>query len=481
MDRSTAPDAEPTPPPEGPAREPLDGGPSISELAAEPVTRSPTTAARSRKGTPWPALMLVAVLAGALLFGSGFALGHLAGSTPGTGAGEQQDFEAFWDAYHAISREYVGQADTKQLVEGAIKGMFGTLGDPFSSYLSSEDLKASLAGLSGQFEGIGAYMTTRATDGSLGCTPISTSCALVVDHPIAASPAARGGLLAGDQIVAVDGGDVAGKALTDVSKLIRGPRGTQVTLRLVRGTGAPFELTFTRDVVNEEAVETRLLANGKVGYIRLADFSADAAVEFTTKLKALLALGPRAIAFDLRGDPGGYVDAAQTIASQFLASGPVFWLAYADGREVPQTAQAGGIAVDPSIKVAVLVDKGSASASEIVAGALQDTGRATLVGSTSYGKGTIQQWYTLPNDTGGFRLSVAKWLTPVHKTWISGKGLTPDIAVATPANPVAGQDDVLDRAVQLLTGASATTTSVPGGAAAPGSVPLLDERLRPAA
>jgi carboxyl-terminal processing protease len=129
----------------------------------------------------------------------------------------------------------------------------------------------------------------------------------------------------------------------------------------------------------------------------------------------------------------------------------------------------------------VLLDKGSASASEIVAGALQDTGRATLVGSTSYGKGTIQQWYTLPNDTGGFRLSVAKWLTPVHKTWISGKGLTPDIAVTPPANPVTGQDAVLDRAVQLLTGASATTTSALAQAPSSWSAPLLDEWLRPAA
>jgi len=437
---------------------------TVGPAAATEETGAPTTAAAGPSGrrTPWLALAVVALLAGTLLFGSGFALGHLAGSTPGTSAAEQQDFEAFWDAYHAISREYVGGADTKQLVEGAIKGMFATLDDPFSSYMSSEDLKASLAGLSGQFEGIGAYLATRAGDGTLGCTPLGSSCRLVVDHPIAGSPAERGGLLAGDEIVAVDGTAVDGKTVSDVSQLIRGPRGTTVTLRLVRGGGAPFDLTLARDVVQEEAVQTRLLADGRVGYIRLADFSADAASEFTAKLKALLDQGATSIVFDLRGDPGGYVDAAQTIASQFIGSGPIFWLAYADGRQVPQEAQSGGVAIDPAIKVAVLIDKGSASASEIVAGALQDTGRATLVGGTSYGKGTIQEWYTLPNDTGGFRLSVAKWLTPVQKTWISGKGLTPDVAVTPPADQAPGQDAVLDRAVQLVSGSGTSTSRLAG-------------------
>ncbi len=423
--------------------------PSAPPAAADAIT-PPKPARATRDRTSLLALALVAVLGGSLLFGSGFALGHLAGSTPGTAVEDQQAFQAFWDAYHAITREYVGSVDRKRLVEGAIGGMFGALGDRFSSYLSSEDFKASLAGLAGQFEGIGAVMTTRAPDGIEGCTPIGPSCRLLVLRTMPGAPAARAGLRADDEVVAVDGRAVTGQALDAVTKQVRGPRGTSVTLQVARAGGAPFDLAITREVIQEEAVTSRTIADGRVGYIRLVDFSPGAANDFRAQLKALLDEGLTRIAFDLRGDPGGYVDAAQTIASQFIGSGPIFWQAYADGREVPQQAQPGGVAVDPSIQVVVLVDQGSASASEIVAAALQDTGRARLVGQTTYGKGTIQQWQSLPEDMGGFRLSIAKWLTPVRKAWIAGVGLTPDVVVATPANSAPGQDPVLDRAVDLL-------------------------------
>ncbi|MGZ6296537.1 MAG: S41 family peptidase [Candidatus Limnocylindrales bacterium] len=396
----------------------------------------------------------MAVLGGSLLFGSGFALGHLAGSTPGTAAQDQADFQPFWDAYHAITSEYVGQVDRKQLVEGAIGGLFGTLKDPFSSYMSSQDFKASLTSLAGQFEGIGASLTTRAADGTEGCTPIGPSCRLFVVSTVAKAPAVAAGLRPGAEILAVDGAAVAGSELDAVTQRIRGPAGTQVALQVQRGSAAPFELRITRAVIQEQAVESRLLAAGQVGYIRLADFSASAADDFRTQLKGLLDQGVRRIAFDLRGDPGGYVEAAQAIASQFVGTGPLFWLAYADGRVVAQNPQAGGVATDPSIQVVVLVDKGSASASEIVAAALQDSGRARLVGQTTYGKGTIQEWQTLPNDSGGFRLSVAKWLTPVRRAWIHGVGLTPDVVVVPPTGTAAGQDVVLDKAVQLLSGSA---------------------------
>jgi len=156
---------------------------------------------------------------------------------------------------------------------------------------------------------------------------------------------------------------------------------------------------------------------------------------------------------DLRGDPGGFVDAARTIASQFIASGPVYWEEFANGTRRATEAEPGGVATDPSIKLVVLVDGGSASASEIVAGALQDTGRAQLVGATTYGKGTIQQWQEL-GDYGGFRLSTAKWLTP-KQTWIHGKGIQPDVAVSAPAGDPTGKDAVLDKALEIL-GATGT-------------------------
>ena len=167
-----------------------------------------------------------------------------------------------------------------------------------------------------------------------------------------------------------------------------------------------------RAVIVTPEVETENLAEGAVGYIRLSGFSDHAAEQFDAAVAAAVERGQRALIVDLRGNPGGYVTAARDIASQFLADGPIFWQEYADGSLVETVALPGGAATDPSIKVVALVDGGSASASEIVAGALHDRGRATLVGSKTFGKGTVQQWTQLEDDHGGFRLTTAKWLTP---------------------------------------------------------------------
>jgi carboxyl-terminal processing protease len=404
---------------------------------------------RSRSGLV--AGLLAVVLGGATLFVSGYSLGRLQSATPGTPADEQALFQPFWDAYHAIVNEYVGPVDRKKLVEGAIGGMFGALGDPFSQYLSSDQFTSSLSGISGQFEGIGAYMTTKDAKGDQGCSPIGPNCRLTVVSTIRGSPALKAGLLADDVVSAVDGGSLDGKSVDDAVALIRGPRGSVVRLTIVRDDRAPFVLPITRDVVQQEAVESSVIANGQVGYLKLDGFNSSAAPDFKAQLKALVDRGLTRIVFDLRGDPGGFVEAARDIASQFIGSGPVFYQEYADGRRVAQLAAPGGVATDPRIRVVVLIDKGSASASEIVAGALQATGRATLVGQTSYGKGTIQQFQALANDTGGFRLSIATGLTP-KGVWINGVGLTPDVPVSVPANTPAGQDPVLQKAIDLLVG-----------------------------
>ena len=184
-----------------------------------------------------------------------------------------------------------------------------------------------------------------------------------------------------------------------------------------------------RDVVRTEDVHAELLADGAVGYLDVAGFSGSAADDFRQLLKAQLDQGVTRFVIDVRDDPGGFVDAALSIASEFIKDGPVYWEEYADGRQVPTNASGDGLATDPGIQVAVLMNGGSASASEILAGALQDSGRATLVGEQSFGKGTIQQWHLLSHESGGFRLSVAKWLTP-DKRWIHGTGLTPDVPVS---------------------------------------------------
>jgi carboxyl-terminal processing protease len=168
-----------------------------------------------------------------------------------------------------------------------------------------------------------------------------------------------------------------------------------------------------------------------VTYVRVAGFSANAARQFETAIRAAREKGVTKFVVDLRDNPGGYVTAARSIASQFIGEGPLFWEEAADGTQVATNAERGGAATGPEIRVAVLVNGGSASASEIVAGALQDTGRGTLVGEKTYGKGTIQQWVDLTAESGGFRLTIAKWLTP-DKRWIHKEGLQPDVVV--PAN-----------------------------------------------
>ena len=164
----------------------------------------------------------------------------------------------------------------------------------------------------------------------------------------------------------------------------------------------------------------------------------------------------RKFILDLRGNPGGFVTAARTVASQFIAEGPIFWQEDARGLQVPTNAQQGGAAVDGAVKVVVLIDRGCASAAEIVAGALQDTGRALLIGDNSFGKGTVQEWQPLPDDTGGFRLTVAKWLTP-NKRWIHQTGLTPDLRVEPGQPDVNGEDATIAKALEIL-GASAAVS-----------------------
>ena len=363
---------------------------------------------------------------------------------PGTGASAQGLFDPFWEAYDKIRTDYVGAYDPKQLVEGAIKGMFGALSDPFSSYMTPKEYHDSMAQVSGEFEGIGATMGAK-DEAQQDCTPLSATCQLVVMSVIPGSPADAAGLLADDQLTAVDGVSVAGGTVDDTVSRVRGPRGTSVALSLLRG-GSPMDLTITRDVIQSSAVSERSLADGTVGYLRIDGFSGSAADDFRAGLQAQLDQGVRKFVLDLRDDPGGFVDAALSIASQFVATGPIYWEEHADGVKVPVDAQPDGIATDPGIEVVVLVNSGSASASEILTGALQDTGRATIVGETTYGKGTIQQWHQLSGDSGGFRLSIAKWLTP-NQTWIHGTGITPNVVVPFPADTPAGQDPQLDRAL----------------------------------
>jgi len=395
-------------------------------------------------------IALVAVLAGSALFMSGYTMGRQAAAEPGTPASDEAAFRPFWDTWQTINDRYAGgDVDRGAMVQGAIRGMIDALGDPYSEYLASDEYRQRLQGISGQFEGIGAEISTRSADGSEGCAPLGSACRLVITRPIEGSPAQRAGLEAGDIVLSVDGVALDGLTVDGARDRIRGPKGTVVALSIQRGGGAPQSFTITRDVVQPREVDSEALADGTVGYLRVGGFSDQAADQVVERLRAHLAAGRTKLILDLRGNPGGYVTAARKIASQFIGSGVVFWEQDARGDQVATDALTDGVATDPALRIVVLIDGGSASASEIVAGALQDAGRATLVGQQSYGKGTVQQWQELTGEGGAFKLTVARWLTPA-KRWIDKVGLTPDVVVTLPDPVPAGADPILDRALQVL-------------------------------
>lgn len=434
----TAPDSPATETPEPPG---FVAGPAPVPVGPRPARRSTVVAA---------AVVVVALLGGGALFMSGYSLGRDQGLAPGTPASEEQAFKAFWDTYQAVRDQYaLGPVDTKTLVQGAIKGMVGALGDPYSSYLTPEDYAASLQDISGQFEGIGTEIGTVDSKGAtVDCTVFGLECRLVIIATIEGSPAEAAGMKAGDVVTTVDGVSIDGLSPDQARDKIRGKAGTTVTLRIERAGTAPFDLTITRAKIQRKEVTAKDLAGGSVGYVKLSGFSDAGAEAFVAAVKADVDKGQKKLVIDLRGNPGGFITDAQKVAGTFVASGPVFWQQFADGRLKEWDADGTGVATDPSIQIVLLIDKGSASASEIVAGALRDTKRATIVGQTSFGKGTVQEWITL-EDQGAVKLTIAKWLTP-NKDWIHKVGIVPDIAVTIPTNTPAGSDPVLDRALTVL-------------------------------
>ena len=401
------------------------------------------------------AIVVVALLAGGALFMSGYTMGRQTALEPGTPVSEDAAFRPFWDTYHTITERYAGgDVNREAIVQGAIRGMIEALDDPYSSYLTSQEYHDSLQGISGEFEGIGAEIATQAADGTQGCATLGTDCRLVIVAPLAGSPAAKAGLRTGDLVLATDGVPLDGLTVDGARERIRGPKGTIVTLSIQRGSDDPFALEITRDVIQQEEVESRDYSDGSVGYVRLNGFSDRGATELADALRAHVDAKRTKLILDLRGNPGGYVTAARAVASEFIASGPVFWEEDASGAQVATDAQPGGVATSDDLRIVCLIDGGSASASEIVAGALQDAGRATLVGQTSFGKGTVQQWQELTGEGGAFRLTIARWLTP-SKRWIHDVGLEPQVPVELPAELDPDTDPTLDRALELL-GGSAT-------------------------
>jgi carboxyl-terminal processing protease len=394
-------------------------------------------------------------IAGSTLTGSGatsvvelpfFSEKELAPSS--TETGEQPDVEApqdkeelfqpFWQAWDLVNELYVDQPiDQAALMRGAIKGMMDALGDQHTSYLDPEMLKRFNDMLQGsEYEGIGAWVDP-------------TQDYLTVISPMPDSPAEKAGLRPGDKVIAIDGEDMTGKDGEYARQRVLGPKGTVVRLTILRkGVAEPFDVDVQRAAIVTPSVSGRMLDNN-IGYIELFTFG-DSTYEETQKaLKDLMAQNPSGIILDLRNNGGGYRDTAIQVASQFIGDGVVMYEEFGDGRRETFEAQRGGLATE--IPMVVLINEGSASASEIVAGAIQDLKRGYLVGKQSYGKGSVQNYINLDDDQGAVRITVARWLTPLGRQ-IHEIGLQPDFPVEiTEEDLAAGLDPQLDQAIAVLT------------------------------
>lgn len=376
-----------------------------------------------------------------VVFVAGFALGNqqlvsLAQSNTAPPAGVENTFEPFWQVYNLIENEYLDRSEVtpEELVNGAINGMVESLGDEFSGYMDPETYPLMNTDLSGEVEGIGAVVET-----------VEDTDEIRIVSVMEGSPAEAAGLRGGDVFIEVDGEDVTGLSQLELVTKVRGPAGSTVDLTMRRGDEL-VEFSIQRARITIPAVEWELL-EGDLGYIKLRDFSVNAREQIDTALDELDVNNLDGLVLDLRGNPGGLLTTAIDVASAFVKDGTILIEDFGEGNE--QIFEANGSYIGVSVPLVVLVDDNSASASELVAGALQDNGRATIVGVTTFGKGTVQTWQSLVNG-GGIRLTIARWLTP-NGNWIHGQGITPDVIVEW---PVEGRDNTIDpqlnAAIELL-------------------------------
>lgn len=396
----------------------------------------------------------VILLAGA--FSGGFIVGHLFPSTvqlPGISSflpssSEQQDqqsatprdlqtlFKPFWEAWNIVHEQYVDQpVDDEKLMQGAIRGMLDSLGDKQTFYMEPQLYENETSSLQGQYEGIGAYVDT---DGEY----------LTIVSPIEGSPAEKAGLKPGDKVIAIDGKDMTGVAPEQARLKVLGPEGSQVKLTIAReGEPKPLEVTITRAKIVIRSAEGKILEND-IAYIDINTFGERTTQELRETLDQLLKQNPKGIIIDLRNNPGGYLNTAVEVGSEFIDKGVILYEQYGNGKRDTHKALGKGRATD--IPIVVLINEGSASASEILAGALQDYGRAKLVGVQSYGKGSVQNWVPLSGNQGAARVTIAKWLTPKERA-IDHVGLAPDVWVEiTIEDFEAERDPQLDAAVQTM-------------------------------
>jgi len=367
-----------------------------------------------------------------------------------TGKPDTIDFSLFWDAWAKIQEQFVNRSslDYQKMVYGAIDGMIKSLGDPYTSFFPPQETKKFNEDIKGSFDGIGAEIGMRKD-------------ILTIVAPLEGSPAKKAGLLAGDKILKIDDKVTTDLNLDEAVNLIRGPKGTQVTLLIARDSFAsPKEYKITRDVINVPIITYEIKetapggplrpgeASKKIAYVKLNEFTENAANEFGKKVNEILTSPAQGIVLDLRGNPGGYLEVAVDIASWFVDSGKlVVSEDFGNGKKNEHTSY--GYKKLASYPTVVLIDQGSASASEILAGALRDDNGIKLVGEKSFGKGSVQQLEDLPGGTS-LKVTVAKWLTPSGHS-IMDQGLEPDVSVTMTQDDIDNnRDPQLDKALELL-------------------------------
>jgi carboxyl-terminal processing protease len=345
------------------------------------------------------------------------------------------DYSSVDKVYDDLKRKFDGQLDEQKLLDGLKKGLVEAAGDPFTVFLNEEEATAFADDLAGVFVGIGAKLEQ---DGEY----------IIVETPLQGYPAEEAGLKAKDVIIKIDGQDAVGLSTAEAVKRIRGEEGTTVNLVVVRGGEKQLEFSIVREKIDFPSLEVSYEDNGNIGVIQISQFSADTADLMNKAVKELQAKGVKGIIVDVRNNPGGYLNTAVDISGKWLKTGQTIVEERRDGKTV-EKFNAKTLGPLNGIPTVILVNEGSASASEILAGALKDNNAATLVGVTTYGKGSVQE--TVKYDKGGLlKVTVARWYTPNGNN-ISESGIEPDEKVELTEEDVANKKDPQkDKAIELL-------------------------------
>ena len=346
-------------------------------------------------------------------------------------------FSPFWETWDIVHDQYIDQpVDDQELMKGAISGMLESLGDQHTAYMDPDQFMQANIPMDGEYEGIGAWVDT------------STEY-LTIISPMPDSPAEEAGLQPGDEVIEIDGEDMTGLDGSLVIRKVLGPAGSSVVLTIRReGEPALFDVTIIRAKILMPSVESEML-DDDIGYVAIMTFAADTQSELRDHLEEILAEDPVGLIIDLRNNGGGYLQTAVEVGSEFIFDEIILYEDYGSDEELTEfRASKKGIATD--IPLVLLVNEGSASASEIVAGAFQDLDRGPLVGATTFGKGSVQNWIALDNDQGAVRITIARWLTP-DKRQIHEVGLVPEYEVEfTEEDFLADLDPQLDKAIEVL-------------------------------